>query len=367
MVSKVYFTDFHIGLGTTILERFEKMLRRAGLNDMPLKGKLTAIKLHFGEMGNLAYLRPNYARIVADVVRQAGGIPFLTDCNTLYVGSRKNAVEHLDTAYANGFSPLTTGCHVIIADGLRGLDEVLIPVNGAYVREAKIGSAIAEAEALISLTHFKGHESTGFGGALKNLGMGSGSRAGKMEMHSSGKPSVAYTERCVGCGRCVRICAHGAPRVENGKAAIDQNKCVGCGRCIGACPTDAIEAGDNHSNEILLKKIDEYTKAVVAGKPCFHIAVVCDVSPVCDCRADNDLPIIPNVGMFASLDPVALDRACVDACNRMPRIVGSAADRHDGRSDLFDAVNPGTDWRVGLDYAEELGLGSQQYELITIR
>lgn len=364
MAAKVYFCDFHVTSGDNVIKRFERLLRAAGLPELPLGGQLTAVKTHFGEYGNLAYLRPNYARIVCELVKEAGGVPFMTDCNTLYVGSRKNAVEHIDTAYANGFSPLATGSQVIIADGLRGLDEVLIPVDGEYVTNAKIGSAIAQAGAFISLTHFKGHESTGFGGALKNIGMGSGSRAGKMEMHSSGKPFVEDIEACVGCGSCVNICAHGAPSVTGGKAEIDQNKCVGCGRCIAACPVDAISPAESHSNEILNKKIAEYAKATLANKPCFHISVVCDVSPVCDCHSDNDLPVVPNIGIFASLDPVALDRACVDACNKSPRI-GSAAALNG--ADLFRAVNPGTDWAVALNHAEKLGIGTQDYELVTIK
>ena len=175
------------------------------------KKKYVAIKIHFGEPGNLSYLRPNYAKTVADIVKDLGGKPFLTDCNTLYVGGRKkNALDHIDTAYLNGFSPFSTGCHVIIADGLKGTDEVLVPVSGGkYVKEAKIGRAVMDADVFISLTHFKGHEITGFGGALKNIGMGCGSRAGKMEMHSAGKPYVIQ-EQCVGCRVCAKSCAHDA-------------------------------------------------------------------------------------------------------------------------------------------------------------
>ena len=131
----------------------------------------------------------------------------MTDCNTLYVGSRKNALDHLDTAYANGFSPMTTGCQIIIADGLKGTDEALVPINGEYVKEAKVGRALMDADILISLTHFKGHEAASFGGAIKNIGMGGGSRAGKMEMHSDGKPTVS-ADKCIGCSSCTKVCAH---------------------------------------------------------------------------------------------------------------------------------------------------------------
>lgn len=165
----------------------------------------------------------------------------MTDCNTLYVGGRKNALDHIDTAYLNGFSPFSTGCHVIIADGLKGTDEVLVPVSGGkYVKEAKIGRAVMDADVFISLTHFKGHEITGFGGALKNIGMGCGSRAGKMEMHSAGKPYVIQ-EQCVGCRVCAKSCAHDAISFTDKKANINHSLCAGCGRCIGVCHRDAIK------------------------------------------------------------------------------------------------------------------------------
>ncbi|MBQ8919580.1 MAG: DUF362 domain-containing protein, partial [Acidaminococcaceae bacterium] len=210
--SKVYFTDFHMPYGGDPLPvKLAKLMKKAGFNNIDFKDKFVAIKMHFGEAGNLAYLRPNYAKVVVDMVKAAGGRPFLTDCNTLYVGSRKHALEHLDTAYVNGFNPLCTGCHVIIADGLKGTDEALLPVpNGEVLKEAKVGKALADADIIISLSHFKGHEMAGFGGAIKNVGMGGGSRAGKMEQHSNGKVAVDQ-DKCVGCGRCVKICAHGAP------------------------------------------------------------------------------------------------------------------------------------------------------------
>ena len=367
MASKVYFADFRADLHENLQQKLTRLMKTAGMGDIDFNRKFVAVKMHFGEPGNLAFLRPNWAKTVADFIKERGGMPFLTDCNTLYVGGRKNGLLHLDTAYMNGFSPLSTGCHVIIADGIKGLDETYVPVRGGeYVKEAKIGKAIMDADIVVSLTHFKGHESTGFGGTLKNLGMGSGSRAGKMEQHKSGKPHVEQ-ELCVGCGMCGKICAHDAPHIINGKSAIDHDKCVGCGRCIAVCPRDAIVNDNDSSNRILNCKIAEYSKAVVDGRPHFHISLVIDVSPNCDCHSENDAAIVPNVGMFASFDPVALDVACADAVNAQPVIRNSMAGAGDGSDrDHFHLVHPDTRWMDCIEHAEKIGLGSSEYELIKI-
>ena len=365
--SKVYYTNLHTSFSENLPQKLERLIKTAGIGDIDFENKYAAIKIHFGEPGNLAYLRPNYAAVVVKVVKELGGKAFLTDCNTLYVGGRKNALDHLDAAYTNGFSPFSTGCHVIIADGLKGTDEELVPVDGGdYVKEAKIGRAIMDADVFISLNHFKGHEATGFGGALKNIGMGCGSRAGKMEMHSAGKPFVDQ-EKCVGCGRCIRICAHDAPSIKDGKASIDHDKCVGCGRCIGVCPMDAVCPASDESNDILNCKIAEYSKAVLAGRPHFHISLVVDVSPNCDCHAENDIPIVPDVGMFASFDPVALDLACADAVNRQPVIAGSQLDHMPHvHHDHFTDSAPQTNWKSCIAHAVKIGVGSDEYELIEV-
>ncbi|MGM9554788.1 MAG: DUF362 domain-containing protein [Faecousia sp.] len=361
--SKVYFTNFHTTLRENLQQKLSRLLLTAGLDKLPLENKYVAIKLHFGEPGNLAYLRPNYARTVVDLVKQLGGKPFLTDCNTLYVGGRKNALDHLESAYQNGFNPYNLGCHLLIADGLKGTDDMEVPVDGEYVKSAKIGRALMDADVVISLTHFKGHEATGFGGTIKNIGMGGGSRAGKMEMHSSGKPFVDE-KTCIGCGSCRKACAHDAPVLENRKMRIDWDKCLGCGRCIGACPVDAIQPANDESNIILNCKMAEYTKAILQNRPSFHISLVMDVSPVCDCYGVNDVPIIPDVGMFASFDPVALDQACVDACNKMQRNAEVAF--RGNSNDLFTDLHTETDWRYQISHGKKIGLGTDEYELIEI-
>lgn len=372
--SKVYFTDFRARPGYNLLQKLQRLIKEAGINNIDFENKYVAIKIHFGEPGNLAYLRPNYSKAVADVVKELGGKPFLTDCNTLYVGGRKNAIDHIDAAYQNGFTPYSTGCHVIIADGLKGTDESYIDIDGEYVKTAKIGRAIMDADIVISLNHFKGHELAGFGGAIKNIGMGCGSRAGKMEMHSNGKPSV-YAPKCKKCKQCKKICAHNAISYdEEGIAHIDHSKCVGCGRCIGICNFDAVKSASDATSDILNMKMVEYALAVVKDRPQFHISLICDVSPNCDCHAENDAPIVPNIGMLASYDMVALDKACIDLVNKQSAFEKSAITENLKKYNLdkfkFDnlALNhPSTNWKSQIEHAEKLGLGNSEYELIEIK
>lgn len=371
--SKVYFTDFRVRIEQSRLMKLTQLMNRAGADKIDFEGKFVAIKIHFGEPGNLSFLRPNYARAVVDYVKARGGKPFLTDCNTLYPGRRKNALEHMEAAWENGFTPLTVGCPIIIADGLKGTDEALVPVhNGIRVKEAKIGQAIMDADIVISLNHFKGHEMTGFGGALKNLGMGCGSRAGKMEQHNNGKPQVR-PELCRNCKLCSRQCAQGAISYDTGVAVIDHDKCVGCGRCIGGCNFDAIRTKDDSSSVDLNCKMAEYAQAVCYGRPNFHISLVMDISPNCDCHSENDAPILPDVGMFVSHDPVALDQACVDACQKQTPIRNSQlgdnmakCDFHD-HHDHFKNSTPESEWKSCLEHAELIGLGTREYELVTMK
>ncbi len=373
--AKVYFSDLRtVERGMGLAGKLQKLIKAAGIGDIDMDGKFVAIKMHFGELGNLSFLRPNYARAVVDVVRELGGKPFLTDCNTMYPGSRKNALEHLYCAWENGFTPMTVNCPILIGDGLKGTDDVEVPVvGGEYVTNAKIGKAIMDADIIISLSHFKGHEEAGFGGALKNLGMGCGSRAGKKEQHCSGK-TVVDKSLCRGCRKCQKECANeGLVYLEDEKKmSVDLDKCVGCGRCLGACNFDAISFGNNDANELLNRRIAEYAKAVVDGRPSFHISLVIDISPNCDCHCENDAPILPDVGMFASFDPVALDQACADACMRMPPMPNSrlgdtmAEKGFEDHHDHFINVHPETDWRSCLEQAEKVGIGTREYEIVNI-
>lgn len=374
--AKVYFTDFRtVAFGDGLPAKLKKLIKAAGIGQIDMDGKFAAIKLSFGELGNISYLRPNYAKAVADVVKELGGKPFLTDCNTMYPGRRKNALEHLECAWENGFTPLTVGCPILIGDGLKGTDDIAVPVaGGEYVKEAKIGRAVMDADVFISLTHFKGHEMTGFGGAIKNIGMGCGSRAGKKDQHSNGKPHIRQN-LCRACRRCLRECANNALVFDAAgqTMTVNQENCVGCGRCLGSCNFDAISFKNDAANELLNYRMAEYTKAVVDGRPCFHIALIVDVSPNCDCHGENDVPILPDLGMFASFDPLALDQACVDACLKAAPLPGSqlsdnlAKPGFVNHHDHFTNSSPQSEWRACLEHAAKIGLGTRDYELIVVK
>ena len=369
--AKVVFTDFRTKLDVSQGTKLQNLCRKAGMDKIDFEGKFVALKVHFGELGNFAYIRPNYIKAVADLVKSLGGKPFLTDCNTLYVGSRKNAVDHLLNADINGFNYMTTGCHNIIADGLKGTDEVTVPVpNGEYCKEAHIGRALYDADVIIVISHVKGHEVAGFGGAIKNLGMGGGSRAGKMQQHNDGKPMVD-PDLCRNCKRCGKECGSDAISYETGKAVIHEDLCKGCGRCIGACAFDAIYTAFDTVSEMLGRKMAEYAAAIAQGKPVFYVSLIMDVSPDCDCHGENDAPILPDIGMLASFDPVALDQASADLCMAAKPLPGTQltehleeAEKHHHQHDPFKTVHPTTSWPECLEHAEKIGLGTRKYELI---
>ena len=351
------------------MSKLEKLLRISGFTDLDLNEKYTALKIHFGEPGNMSYVRPPYVAVISRLVREKGGKPFLTDANTLYSGKRHNAYDHLRAAFENGFSRDATGCDVIIADGLKGNDFVGMEVTGGVqCTSAMIGASVAEADAVISVTHFKGHELTGFGGTLKNLGMGCASRSGKKFLHEVSHPVIVRSV-CTGCGLCVKSCASKAMHIDGEKkAVINHDLCVGCCQCVAVCQFGAARAMEGSASRVCSERIAEYTQAVLKGKPSFHISFVMNVSPNCDCWPNNDAPIIADIGIFASSDPVALDQACVDAVNAAPPINGTALTdkKYSGTGEKFTHIHPDTDWSCGLDHAVKMGLGSRKYELIKV-
>ncbi|MDR0542192.1 MAG: DUF362 domain-containing protein [Dysgonamonadaceae bacterium] len=369
-MSKVYFTDMRAKPGRNLLDKLEILIKKAGIEQIDFRDKFTAIKIHFGEPGNLAYIRANYAGKLVKYLLAKQAKPFLTDSNTLYLGKRSNAVDHIESAFENGFNPIAVPCPVIIADGLKAIDYREIPVNLKYCKTAKIGSAVAEADIVVSMNHFKGHEQAGFGGAMKNLGMGSASRMGKLELHSSSQPTVDRS-LCASCSQCVKYCASDAIHLNaNKKAEIDYEKCVGCGQCVAVCQFDAAQPVWDNSADVMNFKIAEYVTAVLKDKPHFHINFIMDVSPNCDCWGCNDAAIVPNLGMAASFDPVALDKACADLVTKSGANPNTLLNtRKQGElqdTDKFKLIHPNTDWLAGLKYAEEIGVGSLEYDLIAI-
>jgi uncharacterized Fe-S center protein len=353
--SAVWITDMSSRPGNGLLDKTGALLRAAGIAGRIPKGALTAVKLHFGEKGNTAFIRPIYIRRIVDEIVALGAKPFLTDTNTLYVGSRSNSVDHLTTAITNGFDFSVAGAPLVIADGLRGESFLRVEAGGKECRVVSIGAEIARADAMVVATHFKGHELTGFGGALKNLGMGCASRAGKLAQHSTVGP-VVHPDGCTGCGTCIAHCPAGAIRLEKGKAVISAKECIGCADCIVLCPEKTIHVNWNAVSPLVQRKMVDHALGAVAGKKdaLLFVTFVTQVSPYCDCYPFNDRPIAPDIGILASADPVALDQACAD-------LVIEAAGK-----DPFRETHPSIDWTIQLSYAEEAGLGTRSYRLKTL-
>ena len=366
--SKVYFTDMHTTLEENLQQKLTRLMKIAGVDKIDFNKKFTAIKIHFGELGksrlSASQLCKNSCGLYQKIWWQAlfNGLQYLV-CRR---EGRTHWIIWIQPILTD-IRPFSTGCHILIGDGLKGTDEVLVPIEaGKYVAEAKIGRAIMDADVFISLNHFKGHELTGVGGAIKNIGMGCGSRAGKLEMHSSGKPYVDQ-ENCIGCGTCVKNCAHGAITITTRKAFIDYGKCAGCGRCIGVCASDAVQSASDEANDILNRKIVEYTWAVLNGRPHFHISLVIDVSPYCDCHSENEHPDC------SGRRNVCFIRSCRTGC-RMCRCSQPSTccfRKYPGLKMeikimiiLQMSVRKQTG-RSAIDYAIKMGLGQKEYELIT--
>ncbi len=345
-MSKVYFTDFKSSPSKNILDKIEDLFNRAGLINLFKEKELVACKLHFGERGNTGFIRPVFVKKIVEVIRNNHGIPFLTDTTTLYRGERSNAPSYLGLADFHGFSDTP----IIIADGLRGENWIEVEVSGKYFKEVKIASSIYYADSMIVISHFKGHIVTGFGGALKNLGMGCSAKTGKLEQHSSLSPRVG--KKCNGCGACIKWCPVNAISM-NKVAKILESKCIGCGVCVGVCPIGAIKIRWEDDATQLQKKMIEYAKGAVKDKPIGYINFLTNITPLCDCWPATDPSIVPDIGILASLDPVAIDCASFDLVNK-------ASDGKFGR--LYPKINP----EAQLKYGEQIGLGTRNYEFIKI-
>lgn len=369
MSSDVYFIDLEATSRENLLQKISRMVKEAGLSSQIAKDDLTAVKIHFGEKGNTAYIRPIYTQQIIRDIKTLGGIPFLTDANTLYVGTRSDSVSHFHTAVENGFSYSSMdSTPIIIADGLLGKNESRIQIDGKHCDHVFIGSEVIDANALVSIAHFKGHELSGFGGTLKNVGMGCASRRGKLEQHSNVSPKIKR-KTCIGCKECANHCPAGAIYLNEKKAYIDQKKCVGCAECIVRCPTESININWNQEVPVFLEKMMEYSLGVLKNKTdkCFFINFITNIAPNCDCLPYSEAPIVNNIGIVASKDPVAIDQASADLVNQAAGLKDSVLTKNMAPGeDKFKGLYPYVDWNHQLEYAEQLKLGTREYNLIKL-
>jgi len=368
MKSTVYFANLRARSPEESTEsKVRKLFEAAGFGTCISKRDKTAIKLHFGEKGNDSFINPQYVRQIVEKIRESGALPFVTDTNTLYLGSRSNAVDHITTAILHGFDYAVVGAPVIIADGLTGKNRSTVQINKKHFKSVVIAGDILAADSMIVMTHFKGHEVAGFGGALKNLAMGCAPPEGKRLQHQA-KP-FSLKESCTGCGKCVESCPADAITLKNEKSTIDRNKCIGCFECMTVCPSHAIDIDWETEIPLFTERIIEYAYGAVQGKTgkVGYINFLTRITPDCDCVPWSDASIVPDIGILASTDPVAIDAASCDLVNKQSGFADSFLTRHrHAGEDKFSGMRPNTDGPRQLRYAEELGLGSRDYTLVPI-
>lgn len=315
---------------------------------------LVAVKTHFGEAGSQGYVRPHFFKGLADLIRRKNGKPFLTETSTLYVGQRSNAVDHLQLAYDHGFTPENTDMGIIMADGLLGDEETEVPISGIRYPSVRIATLAVKAQALVLVSHFTGHVASGFGAALKNLGMGLASRRGKLIQHSTATPSIK-SKKCTACGMCIRWCPSFAIRIGEEKVAeIDAQKCIGCAECLAVCRFDAVAFNWSETYEALQEKITEHAFGVYETKrgKGLYINFLTRITRDCDCMNRYE-PICQDIGILVGLDPVALDAASLDLVESR---LGQTLDR----------VAYDIPIRRQLEHAAKIGFGTPEYHLLTL-
>jgi hypothetical protein len=350
------------------LTKISRLLHAAGISSLIAEGDLTAIKLHFGEPGNDTFIKPVFVRQVVDEIRALKGKPFLTDTNTMYIGSRHNAADHLEVAIRHGFCYAVVNAPVSIADGLTGENYREIEISGKHFKSVKIAGDIADADSMVVLSHVKGHALAGFGGAIKNLAMGCASPEGKRDQHQ-GMQAEINQSTCVGCGFCVTQCPFDAIRCNGKKARVDKAICYGCSACLQVCPGHAIDFNWKEDVPQFIERMVEYAAGVVQEKTgkIIYLNFVLSVTPDCDCVPWSEAPIVPDIGFLASVDPVAIDAASVDLINDEQGIGGTCLhDHHQPGEDKFTGVWQNVDGRYQMVYGEKMGMGNQNYNLIEI-
>ena len=316
------------------------------------KNRFVAIKIHFGEKGNKYFLDPKFSVPIVKAAKKKGALPYLTDTNTIYHGSRSNSVKHFLVAHGHGYKTEKLEAPVIISGGLRGNDYDEVKIDGRHFKIVKIARGISDADSMVVVSHVKGHILTGFGGAIKNIGMGCSSRSAKYEMHNAAYP-VMDIDKCIGCGLCIEKCAGDALTLKGDRISLDKDKCVGCGECIVACHQHVFDVPWDIPSKKVQERIVEYALGTVKDKPVCYVNFLCAVTRHCDCMpSDDEPPFLEDVGILISDDPVAVDQAGVDLINK-------AAGK-----DLFRELHPKVDYNIQLSYAEKMKLGSRAYELI---
>jgi hypothetical protein len=356
MKSKVFFVGAAGGDPAEVLARKAKQVYLAtGFSDRIAESDFAALKIHFGEAGNTGYIKPEWLTGLIWEIRTKTKHAFLTDSNTLYIGNRSNSIDHLRLAWSHGFTPETTGIPVIIADGLIGRDKQEPRSAQARTASSKIASAILDSDAFICLTHVTGHVQTGLGAAIKNMGMGCASRAGKLDQHSVTHPRV-NPKQCRNCGVCTAFCPEAAIIQAEGHVVIDPARCIGCGECLVVCKQGAIKMKWDEDSLRLQEKMAEYALRVFThfkDKAVF-VSFLIHVTKDCDCMAKNQKPIVSDIGIVASLDPVAVDQASADL------ILAAGGDRDPLRAG-YDL-----DWSGQLAHGEKIGLGTRKYGLVEL-
>ncbi len=375
MTADVFFMDLKATSKENLPQKLARLVKTAGIQKILTENDLTSVKIHFGEKGNTAYIRPVFVRQIIETIKEYKANPFLTDANTLYAGTRSNSVSHIHTAIENGFSYSSMDATpIIIADGLRGNNTTKIKIDQKNCKHVYIGSDIIDSDTLVSIAHFKGHELSGFGGTLKNIGMGCASRKGKLDMHSRVSPRIRR-KTCIGCAQCAEHCPVAAIELKENdnkekKAYLDPKKCIGCAECIVRCPTDSVKINWNQTIPVFLEKMMEYTFGVLKNKEkkALFINFITDIAPKCDCLPYNEAPIVNNIGILASTDPVAIDQASADLVNKEKALPGSVLKTNmEPGEDKFKGLYPDVDWEHQLDYAQNIGLGTRKYTLVKLK
>ncbi len=333
----------------------ENLFAKSGAENYFKAKDLVAIKTHFGEKNNKGYVSPAYIKVIIDQIKCRKGKPFLTETSTLYVGSRSNAVDHIALANEHGFGFKEMGAPIIMADGLIGDSEKNVKINGVHCKEVGISSEILKAHSVMVITHFKGHLASGFGGAIKNVGMGLANRKGKMRQHSDMKPRVK-PQTCTACGVCINWCPTQAISMVEGKASINSDICIGCGECLAVCRFNAIEYNWKTTSKLLQEKMAEHALgvAVCLKSKIFYFNFINNITKDCDCMGGNCEIIASDVGVVASDDMVAIDQASLDL------IVKSSGE------DVFKKHWQNVDHDLQLAHGEKIGLGSRKYNLVEI-